>query len=1170
MARKLTDDYLKWTLQVDGQPAANALSMLEKNTKQLTSTNKSLALEMEKLRAKGKENSIEYQKLDAQYKTNNATLSQSKAKMAELRQEIGVSGLSARQLRTYMKELKNQMDDIKEGKQSEQWQKLNGQFQAAKTRLNDLNGVVSKVTSVFGSLKSILPALGIGAVVAGVTSLISKVIGVRGEFEKYEAVLENTYKSHDKAVEKMGMLSNLAAQLPVSLREVTEGFIKLKNRGMEPTEDQIVSLTDVAMSQGKSLDQFVEALLDAQTGEYERLKEFGIRASSHGDKVSMTFKGVTTTIAKTDEAMTNYIMGLGKLPGVAGSSAAVMNTLQGKISNLGDSMDRFFNAMGEGKLGDALKNVVGLFGGLIDKATSWMKVDTIKKMQDEGTQVNILASQLLEANVSYEDRKKLLGELASINPELINGLNAENLNYELLSQNLEKYNEQLINKIIIEKENKKVSAQNENEAKAREKAVDTMNRLRKAIQDEIKNTAHTQKEYSEMVEKINNDTTLTLENKIKAIEVAAGKMRGMGSNQQLGTMWTWMKADLAILDQEKLKTKEVLDAKKQLMLDLGLDHNKDESGPKEGDTKTVGGVQYKWTGGKWEKVDGNLNEDQKKKALEKALKEEEDIYLQNRAIIKEKFLSGKIADEEEYQNKLSALENKYNLQRIETTQKFEGKSGKLQDELVDTKIKEKERVLKHETDVAQDAYSKRLADLQTAHANESMNDATYKAETLKAEFEFLEAKKQALIKAGKSTVDIDNEIHQKTANAEQEFHKLVLEAQKAFKDAEIENLQDAAVKAEAIENQRWEEEKNKLNEQLLVKQDLTAKEIEYNDVINKTKEEKEKAHQEKLREIKQAGDLEIYDLNILKAENQDQLDEANRQKAKAVLDAELKDANGNQLKIAQAHKKYNTQIISFEKEKADRLKEIRMQDIANAETGVAILATVVGKHTILGKALFAVQQGLAIAKIWVEKASSDAAVYFQNLALFALSGPLAPAAAAAASAPAWAASTTSATLNTGLIAAQTIMGLVGKKTGGYTKKAATDDEIVYYGHSNEFVSTADAVRNDTIKPVLDIIDYHQKNGTIKSLNLPAMVAAANINKGMKTGGYSTPSDSKATSLSNSSANNSVDIVPALMEVVTKLSAQLSKPIKADVSLLGKNGLQQKQAELDNILNNVNL
>ena len=56
----------------------------------------------------------------------------------------------------------------------------------------------------------------------------------------------------------------------------------------------------------KTLNQMIEAVADAATGEFERLKEFGIKAKSEGDKVSFIFRGVTTTVKKESNAIQNY------------------------------------------------------------------------------------------------------------------------------------------------------------------------------------------------------------------------------------------------------------------------------------------------------------------------------------------------------------------------------------------------------------------------------------------------------------------------------------------------------------------------------------------------------------------------------------------------------------------------------------------------------------------------------------------------------------------------------------------------------------------------------------------------------------------------------------------------------------------------------------------------
>jgi hypothetical protein len=76
-------------------------------------------------------------------------------------------------------------------------------------------------------------------------------------------------------------------------------------------------LGDLASSQAKDFDQLVEALLDAQTGEFERLKEFGVKAKVAGDQVAFTFKGQTVEVEKTEQAIKDYVLSLGNAKGIA-------------------------------------------------------------------------------------------------------------------------------------------------------------------------------------------------------------------------------------------------------------------------------------------------------------------------------------------------------------------------------------------------------------------------------------------------------------------------------------------------------------------------------------------------------------------------------------------------------------------------------------------------------------------------------------------------------------------------------------------------------------------------------------------------------------------------------------------------------------------------------------
>jgi hypothetical protein len=91
---------------------------------------------------------------------------------------------------------------------------------------------------------------------------------------------------------------------------------------------------------GKSLDQMIEAVADAATGEFERLKEFGIKAKTEGDRVKFTFQGVTTEVGKNSAEIKAYLEGIGNTK-FAGAMSDQINTLNGAISNLRGSFTLF-------------------------------------------------------------------------------------------------------------------------------------------------------------------------------------------------------------------------------------------------------------------------------------------------------------------------------------------------------------------------------------------------------------------------------------------------------------------------------------------------------------------------------------------------------------------------------------------------------------------------------------------------------------------------------------------------------------------------------------------------------------------------------------------------------------------------------------------------------------
>jgi hypothetical protein len=245
----------------------------------------------------------------------------------------------------------------------------NKQIESTRSQIRNLTSETQKsasgLSTAFNSVgASLVAAFSVGAI----TSFLKQSIEITAQFQKLEAVLTNTLGSSSAAQSALSLIKDFAATTNFSVLELTNGFVKLANAGFIPTKDELENLADVANSTGKSFDQLVEAILDANTFQFERLKEFGIKASQEGDKIRFTFKGVSTEVNKTAAEVQKYLIGLGDLEGVSGSTAAISKTLGGQISNLGDAYDSFLLAIGTNS-NEGVSGGISLLNSTLTEAT---------------------------------------------------------------------------------------------------------------------------------------------------------------------------------------------------------------------------------------------------------------------------------------------------------------------------------------------------------------------------------------------------------------------------------------------------------------------------------------------------------------------------------------------------------------------------------------------------------------------------------------------------------------------------------------------------------------------------------------------------------------------------------------------------------------------------------
>jgi len=252
-------------------------------------------------------------------------------------------------------------------------------FAKTKDSLGENVTTINKYNDGLRNQGGILQTLGghVGALVGAMAASFSvlagmeKLVEVAREFDKINAGLITATGSTEKAKVAFAAIQDFAAKTPYGLNQVSESFIKLVNFGLDPSERALKSYGNSSSALGKDLNQMIEAVADAATGEFERLKEFGIKSKSEGDKVSFTFRGVTETVGKNAKEIEEYLIRLGEV-NFADAMANRMATLDGAMSNLGDAWNKLFLSIAQSGVGDEITKVVRAVTSGLDEISAML------------------------------------------------------------------------------------------------------------------------------------------------------------------------------------------------------------------------------------------------------------------------------------------------------------------------------------------------------------------------------------------------------------------------------------------------------------------------------------------------------------------------------------------------------------------------------------------------------------------------------------------------------------------------------------------------------------------------------------------------------------------------------------------------------------------------------
>ncbi|MGJ8480837.1 tape measure protein [Sphingobium yanoikuyae] len=225
-------------------------------------------------------------------------------------------------------------------------------------------GALGGLGASFAGLGGLAVAGGVAAVGAAIVAIGTAVTSATAQVQAYRASLTTIIGDTGQAGLAFNALADFAQRTPFTLDEAVNGFVKLSALGLKPSEEAMTSYGNTAAAMGKSLEQMVEAVADASTSEFERLKEFGIKSKQEGDKVSFTFQGVTTQVGNNAADIQKYLIGIGNTQ-FAGGMDRQAQTIGGAMAALGDQIFLLFARIGEGGFATGMTKILdGISSGI--------------------------------------------------------------------------------------------------------------------------------------------------------------------------------------------------------------------------------------------------------------------------------------------------------------------------------------------------------------------------------------------------------------------------------------------------------------------------------------------------------------------------------------------------------------------------------------------------------------------------------------------------------------------------------------------------------------------------------------------------------------------------------------------------------------------------------------
>ena len=162
------------------------------------------------------------------------------------------------------------------------------------TALNKVTVTAKKTGEALLSIGKTLTGLATGTALAGLYALTRGASDSVNAFEDMRAKLSAVTGDLKTAEAVFWELNTLEDETTKSTQELSDALLYLNKFGINATSNDLKNLSAVSLGLNKDLATITSAIGKASQGRYKALQELGIQVDDTGNKLKLTFQGVSS------------------------------------------------------------------------------------------------------------------------------------------------------------------------------------------------------------------------------------------------------------------------------------------------------------------------------------------------------------------------------------------------------------------------------------------------------------------------------------------------------------------------------------------------------------------------------------------------------------------------------------------------------------------------------------------------------------------------------------------------------------------------------------------------------------------------------------------------------------------------------------------------------------